>query len=99
MLLLALFYLVIDVWQWRAWSLPLLVIGANPILIYVGSGIIDFDRIAQRLLGGINGYLDTVTWLHVHGNGVGGVLNAAGLLLAEGLFLYVLYRKKVFLRV
>jgi len=99
MLLLALFYLIVDVWQWRRWALALTVIGVNPLVIYIGSGFIDFDRIAQRLFGGINGYLNTVTSLQVHGQGIGGVFNAAALLLVEILFLYILYRKKVFLRV
>jgi len=99
MLLLALFYLVIDVWQWRAWTLPLVVIGVNPILIYLGAGLLDLDGIARRLFGGINGYLDTVTWLALNGRGIGGVLNAASLLLVECVFLYLLYRKRVFVRV
>jgi predicted acyltransferase len=99
MLLLALFYLVIDVWRWRALTLPFVVIGMNSILIYVGSGLFDLNGIAQRLMGGINGYLDTVTLLHVHGQGIGDVLNAASLLLVEILLLTFLYRKKVFMKV
>jgi predicted acyltransferase len=99
MLLLSLFYLIVDVGQWRRWALPLTVIGVNPLVIYVGSGFIDFERITQRLFGGISGYLDTVTALTLHGQGIGGVLNAAGFVLVEVLFLYVLYRKKIFLRV
>jgi predicted acyltransferase len=99
LLLLALFYLMVDVWQWRRWTLPLVVIGVNPLVIYVGSGFIDFGRITQQLLGGINGYLNTVAALQVHGQGIGDLLNAAGLVLIEVLFLYVLYRKRIFLRV
>ncbi len=99
MLLLALFYLVIDVWRRRSWTLPFVVIGVNPILIYLGAGLFDLDGLAGRLFGGINGYLDTVTWLHINGQGIGPVLNAASLLLVEILLLYFLYRKKVFLRV
>jgi len=99
MLLLAIFYLIIDVWRWRAWTLPWVVIGMNPILIYLGAGLLDLDGISQRLFGGINGYLDAVTWLHMNGQGIGDVLNAASLLLVEVLFLYLLYRKKVFIRV
>ena len=99
MLLLALFYLIVDVWQRRRWALPFTVIGTNSIVIYVGSGIVDFDHITQRLLGGINGYLDTVTCLQFQGRGIGDVLNAASFLLVEVLFLYFLYRKRVFLRV
>ncbi len=99
LLLLALFYLIVDVWQWRRWALPFVVIGVNPLVIYIGSGFIDFGRITQQLLGGVNGYLNTVASLQVHGQGIGDLLNAAGLVLIEVLFLYVLYRKRMFLRV
>ena len=33
-LLLGLFYLVADVWRWRRWTYPLVVVGANSILAY-----------------------------------------------------------------
>ena len=42
LLLLAAFYLVIDVWQFRAWTLPLVVIGSNSILIYMSQRFFDF---------------------------------------------------------
>jgi predicted acyltransferase len=99
LLLLALFYLIVDVWQWRRWALPLVVIGVNPLVIYIGSGFIDFDRITQQLLGGLCGWLNTVTWLQSNGQGIGEVLGAVGFVAVEVLFLYVLYRKRIFLRV
>lgn len=36
-LMLALFYLVIDVWQFRAWSFPFIVVGMNSIAMYVAA--------------------------------------------------------------
>jgi predicted acyltransferase len=40
LLLLSIFYLVIDVWRFRAWTLPLVVIGSNSILIYMANKFI-----------------------------------------------------------
>ena len=52
-LLLALFYLVIDVWQWRRWAMPFTVIGANAILAYMlahlGRWLASF-KLANRLV-------------------------------------------------
>jgi predicted acyltransferase len=33
-LFLAAFYLIVDIWNWRAWTFPLLVIGMNSIVAY-----------------------------------------------------------------
>jgi predicted acyltransferase len=52
LLLLALFYWVIDVKQWRAWSFPFVVIGANAIAVYAFEGFISFREVAARLVGG-----------------------------------------------
>jgi len=52
LLLLALFYWVIDVRRWRGWSFPFVVIGANAIAVYAFEGFISFREIATRLAGG-----------------------------------------------
>lgn len=52
LLLLALFYWVIDVKQWRGWSFPFVVIGANAIAVYAFEGFISFREVAARLAGG-----------------------------------------------
>jgi predicted acyltransferase len=84
LLLLSIFYLVIDVWKFQRWSFFFRVIGMNAITIYVAQDIIDFDRLAGALLdkGGIHKAL--------YENG--------GLAL-RWIFLYVLYRLGIFLRV
>ena len=51
-LLLATFYLLIDVWGMRAWAFPFVVIGANPLLIYLAVNFIPFQDLADRLVGG-----------------------------------------------
>jgi predicted acyltransferase len=90
-LLLSLFYFVIDVMGWKRWSLPLVWIGLNSILIYVAShGIIDFKASATYLFGGWINYADPnwqPVWL------------AIGIVVVQMALLYFLYRKKWFLKV
>jgi len=45
-LLLALFYLVIDVWGFKKWAFPLVVIGTNAIFVYMATHLWDFRDIA-----------------------------------------------------
>jgi predicted acyltransferase len=89
LLLLALFYAVIDVFRWRAWAFPLVVIGANAITIYVAQRIVGFERIADFFVGGAAR----------HAGLYGPILAAAGTLAVKWLFLFYLYRKRIFLRV
>jgi len=88
-ILLALFYLVIDVWGLRKWSFAFRVIGLNSITIYLGSRMIDFDYTSKFLFGGL-----------ARLSGAAGVLVLeAGVIAVEWLALDFLYRQKVFLRV
>lgn len=89
-ILLALFYLVIDLWRFQRWAMPFVWIGVNPITIYILTSIIDFGKLAQRLVGGP----------------VESKLGNAGPVLVTGvamLFVFwvanFLYRRRVFLRV
>jgi predicted acyltransferase len=95
LLLLALFYYVVDVRQWRTWCQPFVWIGLNPITLYLATALIDFGLIARHLAGGsVTAFLDArVT------PGLGNLLLAVvtlGLLIALAGFLY---RRKIFLRV
>jgi predicted acyltransferase len=91
LLLLTLFYLLIDVWGLRRWAFVFVVIGLNPITIYITKGqLIDFNLPAHFLFDGALRHADkplrpVLFWLAV--------------LAVEWLFLYFLYRKKVFLKV
>jgi predicted acyltransferase len=89
LLLLALFYTIIDVIGFRAWSFFFVVIGANAITIYIASRIIPFSQISQFLFGGA---------ARLSGS-FGPVLLAIGTLAIEWLLLLHLYRNKLFLRV
>lgn len=50
-LLLGVFYLVVDVWGLRAWTAPFVWVGANPITLYVCSGLGFFRLVSERLTG------------------------------------------------
>ncbi len=53
LLLLAVFYAVIDVLGFRRWAFFFVVIGVNAITIYVVPRFIDFAKVAQFFLGGV----------------------------------------------
>jgi predicted acyltransferase len=93
--LLALFYWIIDIKGWRVWCQPFVWIGANALLIYMAVSIVNFQQLAERLVGGdIQSLLDT--W---GGKGFGGLVVAIlGLLLAI-LLTRFLYKRNILLRI
>lgn len=88
-LLLALFYFVIDVKEWRKGFFFFKVIGLNSITIYLGIRLIDFSEPAEFLLG----------WLATPVGDFGGMILVAGSIVLEWICLYHLYKNKIFLRV
>ncbi len=89
LLLLALFYGVIDLLRWRMWAFFFVVIGANAITAYLLPHIIDFGKIGHFFFGGVQR----------HAGAFGPVVAALGVLAAEWLLLLYLYRRRLFLRV
>src|ERR1051325_957967 len=89
LLLLAVFYGVIDVIGLRAWSFVFVVIGANAILAYMANNLFNIRGIGARLFGGLTKHFGT-------GADFGLAVMTFALTWAGMLFLY---RKKVFLRV
>jgi predicted acyltransferase len=87
-LALAAFYWLMDVKKWQAWALFLMVIGLNPITIYMGQNIIDFKHIAEYFLKGIATLAAPCDL----------VVITLGTLAAKIGFLYFLYKQKIFLR-
>ena len=86
----ALFYWIIDVKGWKKWTTFFTVIGMNSITIYMGQRIINFRSISNFFFGGIAG-LCSEPWANA--------INAFGYLAVSWLFLYFLYKKKIFLKV
>jgi predicted acyltransferase len=89
LLLLASFYLVVDVWRFRTWTLPLVVIGSNSILIYMAQRFIKFEYTADFFFGGL--LKNTAAYQPL--------LLGISVLTVKWLMLYLLYRKRIFLRV
>lgn len=89
LILLGLFYTIIDVLKLRSWAFFFVVIGVNAITIYMASRIIPFDELSKFFLGGT---------ARLSGS-LGPVILAVGELALEWLLLLYLYRNKLFLRV
>lgn len=91
-LLLALFYMLIDVLGFRPWAFPFVVIGANALAIYVIwdlKSLNPFPMMSKALIGG----------LAEHCGSGGPFLLAFTAILLWWLILFYLYRQKIFIRI
>jgi predicted acyltransferase len=51
-LLLAAFYQMIEIWQWKKWCVPFLWIGLNPITIYMIFHLLPVRKLTELVVGG-----------------------------------------------
>ena len=90
LLLFALFYYLIDVLQWRKWPFFFTVIGMNSITIYLAQRFIRFSFTSERLFSGLINFLpEQAQPFFVQ----------VGYITICWLFLYILYRNRIFLKV
>lgn len=90
LLLLAIFYYIIDVRGHRKWAFFLKVIGMNSILIYMSEVFIDWKFTTDSIFH----------WLgQLIGNPYNIVILALSVVIVKWVFLYILYRQKIFLKV
>jgi predicted acyltransferase len=89
-LLLSIFYWVIDVKGFKKWSFFFRVIGMNSLVIYLAVRFVDFNASSKLLFEGI--YKHSPEQWHE-------VFNALGGFVLVWLFLYFLYRHKIFVKV
>ena len=91
LLLLSLFYFIIEVADLKKWALPFIWIGTNSILIYMAAhGVINFEYTATYLFGGLINFTPLLwqpVWL------------GCGILIIQLALVYFLYKKKWFLKV
>lgn len=87
---MALFYLLIDILGYRKWAFPLQVIGINSLAIYLAYRFIDFRSTSRLLFEGL--YTPLAEQWH-------NVFEALGALILVWLFLYFLYRQKIFVKI
>lgn len=88
LLLLCLFYWLIDYKGYKKWAFPFIVIGLNAITIYVVQGIFDFGIIVNIFVHGFINYLASFK----------DIFFLICLILIKWFFLYFLYKKKIFLK-
>jgi len=90
LLLFSVFYLIIDILEYRKWAFVFVVIGMNPITIYLAGRIINFRSATNFFFGGI---------IKIVPEAWGPFVSAVGFTAVGWVFLYILYKKKIFLRV
>ncbi len=90
MLLLTIFYYVIDILGYKKWAFFFKVIGMNSILIYMLKHFVDWHYTGSALFGWVGQLI---------GQPYVSVVMVIAMLAVQWLFLYVLYRKKLFLSV
>ena len=90
LLLFSVFYLIIDVWQYKKWAFFFVVIGVNPITIYLTERIVNLRSASRFFFGGLV-ELFPETWAPF--------INGIAITTIAWVFLYILYKKKIFLKV
>ncbi|WP_426292122.1 acyltransferase family protein [Dyadobacter endophyticus] len=88
--MLALFYWIIDVKGYQKWAFFFRVIGLNSLVIYLAVRFVDFNESSRLLFAGIYKHAPE-NWHEVY--------NALGGFVLVWLFLYFLYRQKIFVKV
>ena len=84
---LALFYWIIDVKGYKKWSFFFIVVGMNSITIYVANSLFKFTAVANVFVGGFDfGNAQALIF----------ALTSASI---KWLFLYYLYKQKIFLKI
>lgn len=86
-ILLAVFYWLIDVKKYKKWAFALVVVGVNPITIYVADFLINFRKLANVFVGKLD-----------FGDANRLVVEITSTIIIW-LFLYYLYRQKVFFKI
>jgi predicted acyltransferase len=89
-ILLGIFYLLLDIWKIQKWALPFIWLGLNPITIYMVWNIMNFFRLAERIVG--------VPSRCVFGETIGFVLVSTLTVALVLALVRFLYNQKIFLR-
>ena len=86
---MAIFYFIIDVKGYAKWSFPFVLIGLNPITIYMAHRMVNFKYTSDYILTGIMDLFGDYSM----------VISTLGLLGLELLLLYFLYKRKIFFKI
>jgi predicted acyltransferase len=89
-LLLACFYLIIDIWGYSKWAFFFMVFGVNSIAIYMMAHLFDFRLIGNIVVGGISSLFSS---------NVEAFIQAVTAMAVMWLIMYYMYSKKTFIKV
>ncbi|WP_404340417.1 transmembrane glucosamine N-acetyltransferase NagX [Pseudoalteromonas mariniglutinosa] len=89
-ILLAVFYALVDILPGQRLAYPFVIIGANSIIIYLASSLVDWDYISQSVFGGLIRAVSE-PWQPL--------LGVITLLTVQMLVLHWMYRRKIFVSV
>jgi predicted acyltransferase len=89
-LLLAAFYLIIEVWGYSKWAFFFVVFGANSIAIYMMAHMFDFRLIGNIILGGLSNLFEP---------NVREFIQALGAMAVMWLIMYWMYLKRIFIKI
>jgi predicted acyltransferase len=90
LVLLSLFYLIIDVFGYKKWAFFLVVIGLNSIVAYLAGKFINYSYTADYLLNG---------FYQISSEPVQHLIRELGVLTLEWLLLFFLYKKRIFAKI
>ncbi|WP_160152838.1 transmembrane glucosamine N-acetyltransferase NagX [Microbulbifer sp. ALW1] len=88
LLLLGIFYLVVDMWHWKTFTYFFSVIGCNAILVYLGTSLVNWQYSSKSMFGGIAAALSEPA---------GALVIAIGVILLQWLVLRFLYKRGIFI--
>ena len=92
LILLSVFYLVIDVWKLKKWAFFFMIIGTNSIFIYAcNSGVFDLRRTSNFFFRGLISFSSNEV--------AQAVIGACAYMLVSWLLLYFMYKRKIFFKV
>ncbi|MDP1562307.1 MAG: DUF5009 domain-containing protein [Pirellulaceae bacterium] len=85
-------HVVCDVWQWKTWSFPLVVIGCNCIFVYLLNG-----TIKGSIINALHRHLGT-TVVEIYGVKLTEQVDGIAVLAIFWLLLFWMYRNKIFVK-
>jgi predicted acyltransferase len=88
-MLMAMFYLLIDVVGWKKWAFGFIVIGMNSIAVYMATMLFDFRQIGNIFVGSL--LPRAACW--------DGLIEASAAFIIVWLILFWMYRKKSFVKI
>ncbi|MEJ6476906.1 transmembrane glucosamine N-acetyltransferase NagX [Pseudoalteromonas piscicida] len=89
-ILLAIFYAVVDVLGFQRWAYPFVIIGANSIIIYLASSLVNWTFISKSVFGGV------IAAVPAGGQPLMAVI---ALLVVQLLVLHWMYKRRIFVSV